>query len=162
MVQSRLAFPLALALACAAPPPPPDPEAQLLAARADLAAAGFSFEADVAFRADPYVVCDGLACAELQVRAGRRTVLLAREAWDSPARLRASLLDIWDRYRRPRAPDHRDRARSALRILEHGPAAGIDDVLFLRRVYHRYGQLFERLPESASGELPKPRDLVYP
>ncbi len=157
-----LALALALATGCAAAPALPDPSAELEAARADVAQAGFTFKVDVAFALDRYVVCDGLSCAELQVRRGRRTILLAREAWDSPARLRATLLDIWGRYQRPRAPTYRDKAESALRVLEHGAQAGIDDRGFLRRVYHRYGQLWPQVPEAERAELPPPGDLAYP
>ncbi len=159
-----LAVPVALSLAaaCAAPPGPPDPDAELSAARSDLASAGFEFAADVAFVLDPYVVCEAMSCAELQVRSGRRTVLLAREAWDSPARLRATLLDIWGLYQRPRAASYGDKAESALRVLQHGPDAGIDDRAFLRRVYHRYRQLYASVPEGERAQLPRPDDLAYP
>ena len=146
----------------AAPTPAPDPQTQLETARQDLARAGFEFDADVAFARDAYVVCEAISCAELQVRNGRRTVLLAREAWDSPMRLRASLLDIWGRYQKPRAPDYRDKAESALRVLQHGPRVGITDPVFLRRVYHMYGQLWSQVPPSQRGTLPGPGDLAYP
>ncbi len=156
-------FGLALALGCAAAPAPaPDPDAQLEAARQDLARAGFDFDADVSFARGPYVVCEAISCAELQVRSGRRTVLLAREAWDSPARLRASLLDIWGRYQKPRAPDYRDKAESALRVLRDGPRVGIEDLVFLRRVYHMYRQLWSQVPDKQRAALPRPDDLAYP
>ena len=154
---------IALALGCAAAPAPaPDPHTQLEAAHQDLARAGFGFDADVNFARDPYVVCEAISCAELQVRNGRRTVLLAREAWDSPERLRASLLDIWGRYQKPRAPDYRDKAESALRVLSDGPRVGIADPVFLRRVYHMYRQLWSQVPPSQLGALPRPDDLAYP
>jgi hypothetical protein len=141
---------------------PPDPRAAIDAALADLAAADFRFEPDVAFAEDRFVVCEGVSCSELKTVHGRRTVLIAREVFQSPSRLRATLLDMWGRYQQPRAPSTADQARSALRILQDGPRAGIDDTQLLRDTHHTYRQLYNSMKPAQRAELPRPDDLAYP
>jgi hypothetical protein len=87
----------------------------------DLARAGFEFDADVRFRTDPYAVCAGVSCATLVVLKERRTVLLAQGALDSDAALRASLLDIWERYESPHPDSVCDELRGMLRVVRDGP-----------------------------------------
>ncbi|MFQ5696666.1 MAG: hypothetical protein ACE5IL_00075 [Myxococcota bacterium] len=127
-----------------------------------LAAAGYEFEADVRFRSDRYGVCQGLACADLRVERSRRTITLAPEAFSSDARLRATLLEIWGRYREPRSGSVRDLARSALRVLQEGPRVGIRDVALRRLAHHTYRQLYERLSGAERQGLPDPETLPFP
>ncbi len=149
-----------LLLACFGPRV--DRPAEIDAALADLARGGFEFDADVAFARDAYVVCEGVSCAELRVVERRRTIVLSRDAFASPSRLRASLLDIWGRYQEPRAASGADQARSALRILRDGPRAGVSDRRLLREMHHLYRQLYGGLSEDERGELPSPDELEYP
>ena len=158
---ARLALALALSLACATGAPERAP-ITIEAARADLARAHFYFESDIAFERDPYVVCIDLSCAELRVRDRRRTILLAPEAFESASLLRASLLDIWGRYKNPGVPTPYQRAQSALRILKSGSEVGVTDRSLLRATHHRYGQLYLLLEPEQQGELPRPDDLAYP
>ena len=140
----------------------PDPNAAIRMALHDLEQAGLEFDADVYFRRDPIVVCDGFSCAELRLERGRRWVLVSRDAFVTDAQLRASLIDVWGHYQRPRPPTFGDQARSALRILEKGPDAGIHDVAFLRRVHHRYRQLRGQVPPDERGDLPEADAVPYP
>lgn len=127
-----------------------------------LRSAGFDFEVDVRFRPDRYGACQGIACADLRVERGRRTITLAPEAFSSEARLRASLLEIWVRYREPRSGSLRDLARGALRVLREGPRVGILDVALLRLAHHSYRQLYRRLSRSEREGLPDPDTLPFP
>ena len=140
----------------------PDHDAEIAAALSDLRAGGFSFAADVQVRADPYAVCDGLACANLRLVRGRRTIGLAREAFSSPSRLRASLLEIWERYQEPRPGSVRDLARAALLVLSDGPRVGVNDRRTLRLAHHRYRQLWLQLDASKRTGLTDPDRLPFP
>jgi hypothetical protein len=129
------------------------------AALADLQRADREFEADVRFARNPNGVCDGLACARVAVIGGHRTIQLAPGAFKSDAKLRASLLEIWERYRQPRTGSTRDLARGALRIVTDGPSAGVDDaelVTQARRVYRRH---YQTLSRSERKGLPAPETL---
>lgn len=137
-------------------------DAELEAALGDLARAGFEFEADVRFAVDRYASCDGIACADLTVMRGRRTVRIAEAAFDSPVRLRASLLEIWERYRQPRPRSTPDLARAAQRVLRDGPRVGVNDPAVLRRAHHRYRRLWQRLPPEQRSGLVDPDALDYP
>lgn len=152
---------LVLALACSALLGPP-PEEQISSALADLAAGGFSFEADVRFRANRYGACDGVACADLALIRERRTILLAPDAFDSPAWLRASLLEIWERYRRPRPGSVPDLARGTLRVMRDGPRVGVDDPQLLRLAHRSYRRLYASLPPEKRADLPDPAGLPFP
>jgi hypothetical protein len=138
---------------------PPAREAQIEAALADLRAGSFEFDADVRFRADRYAVCEGLACADLVLTRNRRTIILAEEAFGSPSVLRASLLEIWERYREPRPGSVPDLARGALRVVRDGPRVGVVDPHTLRRARNVYRQLWEQLPRRSLEGLPDPDTL---
>ena len=140
----------------------PDRDAEIAAALSDLRVGGFSFAADVRVRADPYAVCDGLACANLKVVRGRRTIGLAREAFSNPSRLRASLLEIWDRYQEPRPGAARDLARAALLVVSDGPRVGVTDRRTLRLAYHGYRQLWLQLSPSERAGLLNPDQIPLP
>ncbi len=161
IARALLALALPLPLACATASQGAAP-VTIEAALADLDGGGFRFESDVAFARDPYVVCAGITCAELRVRDRRRTILVAPEAFASASRLRASLLDIWGRYKHPGVPTPYERAESALRILKYGPRVGVTDRSLLRATQHRYRQLYELLEADQRDELPRPDDLAYP
>ncbi len=113
-------------------------------------------------RADPYAVCDGLACANLRLVRGRRTIGLAREAFSSPSRLRASLLEIWERYQEPRPGSVRDLARAALLVLSDGPRVGVNHRRTLRLAHHRYRQLWLQLDASERAGLTDPDRIPFP
>ena len=138
-------------------PPPSVPNA--LYALAD---AGFEFEPDVQFRADRHASCDGFACADLVVIQERRTILLARDAFDSCDALRAALLEIWERYRDPQRGSTRDFARGALRVASDGSRVGIEEKAILRAAHHTYRQLFDQLPPAQRVDLPDPDTVSFP
>ena len=140
----------------------PPPAERIPPALSDLSREGFDFETDVRFSADPYAVCEGVACAEVAVIAGHRTILIAREAFTSDARLRATLLEIWERYREPRPGSVRDLARGALRILEDGPRVGVDDIRTLRLAHHTYRQHWSDLPSDRREGLLDPDRVPFP
>jgi hypothetical protein len=137
---------------------PPDHTAELPPALADLARAGFEFAPDVRLRNDPRAVCDGISCADLVIESERRTILVADGAFASPSKLRASLLEIWARYREPRRGNLRDLARAALVVIREGPRAGVGggDIADARFVYH---QLWGRLSDAQRADLPDPASL---
>jgi hypothetical protein len=149
-------------LACVVGALPPDSAPKIRSALSDLDAAGFRFDADVRFRVDPYAVCEGLACADLVTLKERRTVLLAPEALRSDAVLRATLLEIWERYREPRPGSERDLARGALRVVQDGAAAGVDDEQVLERARLQYTQLYRALPRDDREGLPPPAEIALP
>jgi hypothetical protein len=151
-----------LGLACAVGEPPPDVGVRIREALSDLQEGGFSFDPDVAFRVDPYAVCEGVACADLVIMTGRRTILLAPEATRSPEALRATLLEIWERYREPRPGSVHDLARGALRVARDGPRVGATDPDLLRRARLRYRQLYESLPPEERDGLPDPDTAALP
>ena len=151
---------LALLLGCAGLGS--DRAQEMDAALADLRTAGFEFDADVRFEPYPYTVCDGMACAELVVVHERRTIRLAGEAFDSPTRLRATLLEVWERYRQPRPGSVPDLARGALRVLRDGRKVGVNDVFILRQAHHIYGQLYGLIPPDQRGDLPDPDSIPFP
>jgi hypothetical protein len=128
----------------------------------DLAQAGFEFDADVRFRTDPYAVCAGVSCATIVVLKERRTVLLAKGALDSDAALRASLLDIWERYESPHPDSVCDELRGMLRVVRDGPRVGVDDVGILRRAHHAYRRLHVALGDTECGDPPHPDELAFP
>ncbi len=150
----------ALVLACALVEVPPA-EVQVEGARAELAAEGFEFEPDVRFRYHRYAACDGMACADVALIGERRTILLAPEAFESPGRLRATLLEVWERYREPRPGSVRDLARGALRVIRDGHRVGVVEPYILRRAHHSYRQLYNELPNDQREDLPPPDELSY-
>jgi hypothetical protein len=153
-----LAF-LALLLGACALFRPPDHTPELAPALADLRAAGFEFAPDVRLRNDPHAVCDGLSCADLVIENERRTILVADGAFASPSKLRASLLEIWARYKEPRHGNARDLARAALVVIRDGPRAGVTDPGVLADARFVYGQLYARLNAAQQAELPAPSHL---
>lgn len=136
--------------------------ADIEAALADLARVGFAFEADVRFRYDRWAVCEGFACADLLVIRERRTVVIAEGAFESASRLRASLLEIWERYRAPRPGSLPDLARGALRVVRDGRRAGVSEVQTLQLAHHTYRQLWTQLEADARRGLPPPDALAFP
>lgn len=148
-----------LALACFAGSPAPPREPAIPDALEDLRAAGFEFEADVRFRVDPYAVCEALACAEVEVIAGRRTILVAPDALRSAAALRATLLEVWERYREPRRGSTRDLARGAHRVAQDGARAGVDDPRLIAHARRVYEQLYRSLRAEERAGLPDPHAL---
>ncbi|MFI5317793.1 MAG: hypothetical protein ACHQ6T_18980 [Myxococcota bacterium] len=141
---------------------PPDRTPEIAPALADLGAAGFEFAPDVRLRNDAHAVCDGLSCADLVVERERRTILVADGAFASPSKLRASLLEIWARYREPRRGNVRDLARAALLVIREGPRAGVTDPGVLADARSAYRQLYQQLPREKRGELPAPASLAQP
>jgi hypothetical protein len=141
---------------------PPESTREIDAALRDLANAGFEFEADVRFLRDRYQVCDGMVCAHLRLIDERRTILIAPEAFHSPSQLRATLLEIWERYREPRRASIRDLARGALRVAQDGRRVGVDDAYTLRRAHHIYRQLHGQLSREDRAGLPDPDALPFP
>ncbi len=160
-VRTALTLYLALALACAVLQVLPV-EDQLESARADLAAEGFEFDADVRFRYHRYAACDGMACADVALIGERRTILLAPEAFESPGQLRATLLEVWERYREPRPGSVPDLARGALRVIRDGERVGVREPYILRRAHHVYRQLYLELPSDEQADLPDPDELQFP
>ena len=151
-----------LALACMVGAPPLNATSRVRAAVAALEAAGFPFDADVRFRIDPHAVCQGIACADVVVISDRRTILLAPESLRSDSVLRATLLEIWERYREPRPGAQRDLARGALRIVRDGPTVGVEDERVLRRAQLEYGQLYGALSREEREGLPAPDAMAVP
>lgn len=139
-----------------------NPRSQLQSAARDLAAAGFGFEADVGFGVDRYGNCDGVSCADVVLYKGRRTIMVASDAFESRSRLRAALLEIWERYRQPHPGSVRDLARGALRVTRDGARAGVQDVEVLRRAHHGYRRFWLQLPEAERGDLPAPDAVPFP
>ena len=136
-----------------------DRRPEIEGALADLRAGGFEFDPDVHFRVDPYAVCCGLTCADLLIIRDRRTIVLAVDAFDSPSVLRASLLEIWERYAEPRPGSVPDLARGALRVIRDGPRVGVVDAATQARALRVYEQLFSQLPERDFADLPDPDEL---
>lgn len=136
-----------------------DRDAEIPPALADLGRAGFRFDADVRFVYDPVTVCDGLTCADLVVIDERRTIRLAKPAFASPSRLRATLLEIWPRYAKPRRSDVADLARAALLVVTDGARAGVSnpEVMSSARFYYR--QLWNQLPQASRANLLAPDAL---
>ncbi len=162
-MRAPLALPVVLSLAAAcALLPRPDPDAEIASALDDLREGGFKFDPDVRFREHRYTVCNGMACADLVLIGERRTILLAPESFESPSRLRATLVEVWGRYQEPRTPRVRDLAEGSLRIQRDGPRAGVDDPVVLRDAYFSYRQLWQDLPPDERRDLPPPDTLAYP
>ncbi|HTO69627.1 MAG TPA: hypothetical protein VMR31_07170 [Myxococcota bacterium] len=101
-----------------------------------------------------------MACADLAVVDGRRTILVADAAFATPSKLRASLLEIWSRYREPRRGNARDLARSALLVATDGRRAGVTDGDVLDDASYFYGKLYEQLPAQQRAGLPDPRSVT--
>jgi hypothetical protein len=160
-MRARRVILLGVGLAACALFRPPDRTPEIAPALADLRAAGFEFAPDVRLRNDRNAVCDGMACADLVVEANRRTILVADGAFASPSKLRASLLEIWARYREPRRGNVRDLARGALLVAQAGPRAGVTDPGVLGDARFTYRQLYERLPDDKRADLPEP-DAIAP
>lgn len=150
---------LGVALAACAGFGRPDRDAEIPPALADLARAGFHFDADVRFVYDPVTVCDGLTCADLVVVDERRTIRLAKPAFTSPSRLRATLLEIWPRYAKPRRSDLTDLARAALLVVTDGERAGVRDPEVVRSARFYYRQLWNQVPPASRRDLPAPDAL---
>ncbi len=138
-----------------------DPRPALRAALGDLRAAGFEFEADVAFRVDPYRYCEGVSCADVLLIKERRTIAVAPEAVREPPLLRAALLEVWERYREPRPGSAPDLARGALRVVRDGGRVGVD-VATLRRAQHGYRKLWKSLEPAQRAGLEDPDSLPFP
>jgi hypothetical protein len=136
-----------------------DRDAQIPPALADLGKAGFTFAADVRFAHDPMTVCDGLTCADIVVIEDRRTIRLANGAFASPSRLRATLLEIWPRYQKPRRSDVSGLARAALLVVNDGPRAGVTDPEVMSQARFFYRQLWNQLPPAERATLPAPDAL---
>ncbi len=128
----------------------------------DLAAAGFEFDADVHFMPDQYAVCDDMSCADVLIYKERRTILVAHEAFESPSRIRATLLEIWPRYQNPRPGFLPDLARGALQVVQDGPRVGIEDVYLLRRAQHTYRRLYDGTEADQRDGLVDPNSLPFP
>ena len=137
----------------------PDRSDELPPAIADLRAAGFEFAPDVRLRNDAHAVCDGMSCADLVIEKDTRTILVADGAFESPSKLRASLLEIWARYKEPRRGNVRDLARGALLVIQKGPSAGVTDPGVIGDARYVYKQLWDRLPDSQRADLPAPSSL---
>lgn len=150
-----------LALSCVASGPPRDTSLRIREALIDLDREGFRFEGDVRFRTDPYAVCEGVACADLVLTQERRTILISPDVIGRPAALRATLLEVWERYRAPRPGSLPDLARGALRVVRDGPRVGVDDPDLILRAQFTYRQLYESLSPAERGDLPEP-DAVRP
>jgi len=159
-VRAKAAILLGVGLAACALFRPPDRTPEIAPALEDLRAAGFEFAPDVRLRNDPRAVCDGISCADLVVERERRTILVADGAFASPSKLRASLLEIWARYREPRRGNVRDLARAALLVIREGPRAGVADPGVLADARFTYRQLWERLPPEKRSDLPAPASLA--
>jgi hypothetical protein len=136
-----------------------DRSAEIPPALADLDRAGFTFAADVRFVHDPMTVCDGLTCADIVVIADRRTIRLANGAFTSPSRLRATLLEIWPRYPKPRRSDVAGLARAALLVVTDGPRAGVTDPEVVSSARFYYRQLWNQTPPAERAGLPAPDAL---
>jgi hypothetical protein len=150
---------LGVALAACASFGRPDRNAEIPPALADLARAGFEFDADVRFVHDPMTVCDGLTCSDLVLIDDRRTIRLANGAFTSPSRLRATLLEIWPRYAKPRRSDVVGLARAALLVVTDGPRAGISDPEVMSSARFYYRQLWNLTPPATRANLPAPDTL---
>lgn len=148
-----------VALAACALFRPRDRTAEIQPALADLARAGFVFAADVAFVHDRMTVCDGISCADLVVIAQRRTIRLANNAFTSPSKLRASLLEIWPRYTMPRRGDVPGLARAALLVVTDGARAGVTEPEVLREARFAYRQLWNQATPAERANLPSPESL---
>jgi len=155
----RAAILLGVALAACASFGRPDRNAEIPPALADLARAGFSFDADVRFVHDPMTVCDGLTCADLVLIDERRTIRLANGAFESPSRLRATLLEIWPRYALPRHSDVPDLTRAALLVVTDGARAGVRDPEVMSSARFYYRQLWNQIPPASRANLPAPDAL---
>jgi hypothetical protein len=139
-----------------------DRSAEIPPALADLAKAGFTFDADVRFVHEPIAVCDGLTCADIVVIDERRTIRLATGAFANPSRLRATLLEIWPRYQKPRRSDLHALAGAALLVVNDGPRAGVRDAEIMSQARFYYRQLWNRLPPDERAGLPAPETLATP
>ena len=136
-----------------------DRSAEIAPAVADLAKAGFVFDADVRFVYDPITVCDGLTCSDIVLIDERRTIRLASGAFANASKLRATLLEIWPRYGMPRRSDVRALAGAALLVATDGPRTGVTDPEILGQARFFYRQLWNRLPAEERAELPAPDTL---
>jgi len=152
---------VAVAFAACALFRPPDRGAEIQPALADLTRAGFEFAPDVRFVHDPMTVCDGITCADLVIVAERRTIRLASNAFTSPSKLRASLLEIWPRYTMPKRGNVPDLARAALLVASEGSRAGISDPEVLREARFAYRQLWNQATPAERADLPKPESLAH-
>ncbi len=158
----RAAILLGVALAACANFGRPDRDGEIPPALADLSRAGFSFDADLRFVYEPMTVCDGLTCADLVVIDDRRTIRLAKAAFANPSRLRATLLEIWPRYAKPRRSDVPALARAALLVVTDGARAGVVDPEVASSARFYYRQLWNQSPPSARASLPAPDTLGAP
>lgn len=150
---------LALTLASCAAFKARDRTAEIPPAVADLAAAGFPFPVDIRVVHDPMAVCDGITCADLVVIENRRTIRLANHAFTSPSKLRASLLEIWPRYERPKRGNLPDLAGGALLVVRDGARVGITDAEVIREARFTYRQLWNQLTPAERARFPAPESL---
>jgi hypothetical protein len=150
---------LSLVLAACAAFKPRDRSAEIPPAVAELAAAGYSFPIDIRIVHDPMAVCDGITCADLVVIENRRTIRLANHAFTSPSKLRASLLEIWPRYERPKRGNLPDLASGALLVVREGARVGITDVEVIREARFTYRQLWNQLTPAERTRFPAPESV---
>jgi hypothetical protein len=126
----------------------------------DLERGGFRFAADVRFLPDRFAVCDGIACADVVMQDERRTIRLADGAFQSPSKLRATLLEVWPRYELPRRANVHELARSALLVAREGPRAGVTDPEVLADARYFYRRLYDQLAAAQRRDLPPPDSLA--
>jgi hypothetical protein len=149
-----------VALAACAAIGPRDRSDEIQPALADLARGGFRFDADVRFTPDRIAVCDGLACADVVLKDDRRTIRLADGAFQSPSKLRATLLEVWPRYELPRRANAHELALSALLVAREGPRAGVTDPEVLADARYFYRRLYDQLAPPQRADLPSPESLA--
>ena len=151
---------LGVALTACAWMRPHEREDAIPPALADLEKGGFRFSADVRFAPDMFAVCDGIACADVVLVENRRTIRLADAAFQSPSKLRATLLEIWPRYELPRRANARELAQSALLVVREGPRAGVTDAETLADARFAYRRLYDQLAAAQRKDLPTPESLA--
>ena len=151
---------IGVALSACAALLPHEREDAIPPALADLARGGFHFAADVRFAPDEFAVCDGIACADVVLLQNRRTIRLADGAFQSPSKLRATLLEVWPRYQLPRRANTRELAQSALLVVREGGRAGVTDPETLADARFAYRRLYDQLAAAQRKDLPNPESLA--
>ena len=137
-------------------------QAQLRVRRAlrDLEAAGFRLPGsfDVVWNDRTVLCAPGNVCISPEILGeGTGTLVVAPRVLESDARLRLSLLEVWQRL-----SDGGDLkgphvfARSTLRQLVSGRNVGVADPVLLGEVLQAYRGYWEKLPETERARLPDP------